>query len=135
MFPPPPDGAGETAIPPELAAALDAPIVEAVGLEGRRLWLERRSCLGLDDHHVLLAAPAADVVRGDPELPPLWARHGAQMIVAANGHSTLRPAADWIPPLLERLGSGRAIELAQLTGEERALVLELVAMRGLEVLR
>jgi len=80
-----------------------------VELETRRLWLERLSCVSLDESLLPTAAPIfqfSDSVALDPEHPLLWARSGDHIVAAARGDSVVLPNRDVVVRTLQTLNEG-----------------------------
>ncbi|HEX4341226.1 MAG TPA: cupin domain-containing protein [Polyangiaceae bacterium] len=86
-----------------------AGVTSDVALETRRLWLERLSCLSLDEALPQASSPAlqpGDSVAMDPDYPFLWSRSGERVVAAARGDSVVLPNREAVVRTLEKLSSG-----------------------------
>ena len=127
----PASGGEVPALPGPLADLVEARsgFASQVELETRRLWLERLSCLSLDESLMPLPAPSLtpeDTVSVDPEHPLMWARSGEHVVAAARGNSVVLPASDVVVRTLQKLGEGHPCRVGSLT--ESSAVPEVVGV-------
>jgi hypothetical protein len=107
----PPQGGEVASLPSSIADIVEARsgFASEVELETRRLWLERLSCLSLDEALLPAAAPMlkpSDSVIVDPEHPLLWARSGDDIVAAAQGDSVVLPSNEIVVRTLQKLCDG-----------------------------